>query len=87
MVENQTYTSTGYLVNLAAVNLPFPAYVLINEPGIILLPEETIFQKEIQDPETETTTTEEVSLSAGIYCLPDVPMIISCLEKKEKYLV
>lgn len=86
-IENQSHTAAGYLVNLAAgEGLPFPMYMLVDEVPVALLPEDITFSEEVQDPETGATTTEEVNLSAGIYCLP-IPMIISCLEKKEKYLV
>lgn len=87
MIENQTRTSTGYLVNLAAAeDFPFPMYMLVSELPVMLLPEDIAFSEETQDPETGAITTEEVKLSAGIYC-PPFQMIISCLEKREKYLV
>lgn len=88
IVGEEDISTTGYLVNSSAgLGFPFPVYTLANEFGLVLLPEDTIFQKEVQDPETGTTTTEEVNLSAGIYCSPNISMVISCLEKKEKYLV
>lgn len=67
-------------------DFPFKAYVFPCQIPFYVMPEDFTYEKEIQDPSTGETTIQSTTCRAGLYC-PPVDIIISVLEKKEKYLV
>ena len=82
----------GELVNISLVAqgepVP-PAYVPLTEAMFYLFPEDTTFTAQTGTDSEGQPIYEEFSVTAGIYGLvdEDITYIITCLEKKDKFLV
>ena len=83
---------TGELINLSLMaegeSVP-PAYVPLTEAMFYLFPEDTTFTVQTGTDSEGQPVYEELSVTAGIYGFveEDITYIITCLEKKDKFLV